>query len=865
MKLVDRLRHLKLAITGDKLPPTNIRQEFTSGTRVQSGRFFEEANKKLTGQDAADIYDDMRRSDPATSLVVNATLQPLQTAEWTIVPYSEDPADPDYKIFQEDAEFARFQLFDDMYSKWTKRKHEMLTYFIFGHSVHYKIHKQVMNHPDWGNYTGFEDLVFISPKTIDQWNVDRQTGRLKSILQRADGDMQAYAEIPAEFLSVLSLQMEGDNYEGISGIRSVYGSWYMKGKFQQMAGIGMERAYLGLPIFRIPKTMLGTVADAERKRLEEICAKLTDASQNYVGTVEGVEFEFLDPKFNGDHAVKMLTFQNEEILRAGMISWLALGTQGTTGNRAVGDEQSNFFVKGLRFLAEGPCDMLTDLSRELILLNRGPRRGYPYAKCTGIGDDAGQEFIDAVQKMKSAGALTWSPRDEAMLRQLMKLPEMIDVSLDRGNGGGEADDPGEPGDPGTEGEETDPPAPTPAEGNKGGEPAKAARRSGHLTLAAAGSNPQKIMDFGAEALGDIMRSNLRFICDSYVESLMKSWRKLPDSQRSQAISKAEPAGVKRFEDQLFNALINLSTKALDQAITHTAVNPVTFHVKLADPMRINLPFKQKDFKNLPAHVRNGIRQQAKLLATSAAQLAAQRLAFQYGNALSSTDSEAIMQQYLEEKSAELVAGADKPALLAAAKAVNETRHYFFFDPEIIEQIESFTFTNPDPVTEICTFLNGKTFERSNAQALEYEPPLHWGCKSYLVANELDAGVELDWSAPPKEVLDAEEINLCEHAGGTKSEWDEWLECESKRRWFPPDRQQLAKVIFDRAKFSLQDATDWCTSQAIAVSQSEVSEDAITLSKGVHKSMALKMFEVEDGIHFAFQGTPCQSDRSTEKM
>ena len=66
--------------------------------------------------------------------------------------------------------------------------------------------------------------------------------------------------------------------------------------------------------------------------------------------------------------------------------------------------------------------------------------------------------------------------------------------------------------------------------------------------------------------------------------------------------------------------------------------------------------------------------------------------------------------------------------LAVSKAVNMGRRDVFESVE--DRIESYTYYNDEPVTSLCTYLNGKTFKAGR----EKYPPFHWGCDGYIVPN-----------------------------------------------------------------------------------------------------------------------------------
>ena len=72
------------------------------------------------------------------------------------------------------------------------------------------------------------------------------------------------------------------------------------------------------------------------------------------------------------------------------------------------------------------------------------------------------------------------------------------------------------------------------------------------------------------------------------------------------------------------------------------------------------------------------------------------------------------------------------AVNTAAKITNNVRENVFFAPEVINQVESFVFTNPAPVSAICQTLNGRVFSKEEYQSSTNIPPLHHNCKSYVV-------------------------------------------------------------------------------------------------------------------------------------
>jgi hypothetical protein len=123
--------------------------------------------------------------------------------------------------------------------------------------------------------------------------------------------------------------------------------------------------------------------------------------------------------------------------------------------------------------------------------------------------------------------------------------------------------------------------------------------------------------------------------------------------------------------------------------------------------------------------------------------------FQFASsAAAQTSVEGILLD-VEEKLAPILEGSvgggmsiDAAAGDLVAQVTQNSRNSFFFEPEVLEKIESFTFTNEDPVSEICQNLNGQTFSAIDPNAEQFYPPLHHNCKSRIVPNEKGDGPEI---------------------------------------------------------------------------------------------------------------------------
>lgn len=110
------------------------------------------------------------------------------------------------------------------------------------------------------------------------------------------------------------------------------------------------------------------------------------------------------------------------------------------------------------------------------------------------------------------------------------------------------------------------------------------------------------------------------------------------------------------------------------------------------------------------------------------------IVLQYQTAVDSYPDEALVAQAMSDALFDVVDGAMTTAgpLIVAAQTINDGRDDASM--EIDDEVESYTFTNDSPVTDICTELNGRTFSKDDPEMDEYSPPLHYNCDSYWIIN-----------------------------------------------------------------------------------------------------------------------------------
>lgn len=704
----------------------------SSGTRIYSGYISEEYLSTLQGYKAADVYDKMRRQESQVKMALSAVKNPILKAVWDVEAVDSNVPE-EVKI----AEFCKHALMCNPDKTWKGILNEALSSVMFGYAAFERSDTVVTDDPEFGTFNGV-NLGWRSQRTIHRFNVDKATGRLTSISQYAFGDLQRTVDIPADSLILISIDKEGDNYEGISCLRPAYGPYLLKQTFKKLLAIGVEKFAVPTAIGRIPEGKQNTPQAEAFKQALEI---YTSHEANYITLPSGVkdeggwDVEFNETHFDPEKVQKAIDAQDREIVKAFIAGFLELGQSSSSGSWALSFDQSDFFLSSIEHIADLIAEVFTELViKRLVLLNFGPRQKYPTLKYSGISDEAGKELAETLKALVDGKIIVPDDDLEDNVRKRYKLPKKSDKGQREVNPApAPGQDPNNPNqdpnadpneDPGKKPGKTPPPA---------SKPKPPAAKAAEVRLALAEKRAKKQIAEAKETLLPVMQESLKASGDKLVQQIMASWRALPDASKSKATKDLELKGAAAYKNALIDELSNTAGIALKGARAEvpkakdTKLGEVVGAIKLADPISID---------DLPAKVRQLVRERAALLSESTMADLQKAVFFRFASSVNSTDSASILESDLDEVIDDFIASSnlDTAASNSAAHTVNEARNAFFFDDDVLEEIESFTFVNGDPVSPICQDLAGQTFAKDDPEAARYFPPLHHNCKSYIVAN-----------------------------------------------------------------------------------------------------------------------------------
>lgn len=695
-----------------------------SGTELFAGYFSEEYLQQLRGKKGAKVYDEIRRSESQVAMLMNAVMNPIKAATWEFEAAADVADGEKHKAL---VEYCAKDMID-----WETHIHEALTCLIFGFSLFEILNNVVFNHPKFGTFNGLKALAFRSQKTIEQWVVDRATGDLRCVKQWLQGDLaldrSSIVEMNAEFLLVFSLNKEGDNYEGISALRPMYGAWFRKNLYLKIAGIGVEKNAIGTPIGTVPA---GKISEDQMNEFKTLLSNFTGHESAYLVKPQGWEIEILKNDFDATKIKELILLENTEMINSLVANFLALGMNGGGGAFALGSDLSDFFLSGIQTYANIIAGVWNrKLIPSLVKLNFGEQQAYPKLKATGINDKAGKELAEILKSLTDSKSVKPDMKLEEFLRKQYKLPA-ADATTVREV------------------------APAPA-------PINAALSETRIQLAEGWKTQWKI---DKNALKEVMQAGMECMTESYVEQVRRLYKQSTAANRGAIGLKLEPKTTQYVRD-LREALAEIANRALIGAKKET---PKAKNVKLSERIQLAAP-RGGYFDALPPGIKRIVQNQAALIAQTQSADLEKVVAFQYSSSQTSTEDIEQIVLDIEAATAPIIEGGtargvsvDAAAGNAVSSVANQARMEWFFEPEVLDTIESFTFYNEDPISEICQELDGTTWAVNDPDLDRYSPPLHHNCKSRLVPNDKGAEgnpeIERGGTAVSQKGLDS--ITLCE--------------------------------------------------------------------------------------------------------
>lgn len=391
-----------------------------SGTELYHGILNEDYNSALQGFSGYRKYDQMRRSDTQVRATLLAMELPIRTTRWFVKPSENEdgefaPAD------QEIADFIENNLFEQLEQTWDDTVRMILTMLPFGVAAFEKVYKY---------YDGkmiLAKLGWRKPTTIFRWEMSNGEPGIQQLVPTPVVDPNSknsglsVLDIPAAKLIIFSNQREGDNYEGISVLRTAYKNWKMKNDLYYFDNLKHERTSVGLPCITLPQG----ATPKDKEAAEAIVRGVRSTDQSGIVLPFGYVFDFKSPAAQGQGSADIFTsinHHNREIAKNILAQFLELGNT-ESGSRALSEDQSDLFMYSLTAIAKMISETINRyLIPELVDLNFNNVKKYPKIAFDKLGDVDYQKLATSLGTLAEKGIISTDSDLEAHVRDLMSLP-----------------------------------------------------------------------------------------------------------------------------------------------------------------------------------------------------------------------------------------------------------------------------------------------------------------------------------------------------------------------------------------------------------------------------------------------------------
>ncbi len=384
-----------------------------SGTASFGGFIFEDFNSDFNGQQAVRIYEQMRRTDATVNATLSALKLPILATERTI-----ESGDAKDQRANDIAEFVRKNLFDELDGGFTNFLRQALTYLDFGFGYFEKVYevRDGMMH--------LKSLAFRQQSAHQKWQTaDGKPGVTQQLISTEGMENpNTTPSIPMEKLVLFVNNKEGDNYQGISVLRSAYKHFYIKDQLYRIDNIRHERG-AGILTITLPEG----AGDEDMSAATEL--------GEFFKTNEKAYMIFPKPNWKVDMLTAGMSDQSGAIMESVLhhdrqitlnilAQFLNLGS-GDTGSFALSKDQTSFFGLYLEAVGNYVQEVInTQLIKELVDFNYGPQENYPKLVFSSMGDVDFKEMSEVLLSLTQSGLVENNPELKVWVAKMFKLPEV---------------------------------------------------------------------------------------------------------------------------------------------------------------------------------------------------------------------------------------------------------------------------------------------------------------------------------------------------------------------------------------------------------------------------------------------------------
>lgn len=395
---------------------TAIEEQGRSGTTIFSGIITsEEYNTNLTGVKGNKIYEIMRRSDATVRQALQIVKLPIQSTTWDIEAYRDKDGNVSDKA-QFVADFVKNQLLEKI--NFDQAIKEALNCFDFGFALLEKVYEPVTY--EGKVMIGLKKLASRKQVSIIRWETpDKEAGVTQQLSGKSVG-------IPRNKFALFTYDLEGENWEGISLLRSIYKDWDIKDKLTLVNAMALEKHGMGVPTVRERDNE--TASPNDQAEAERVLSNYRANEAAYMKIPKTMTVEFLDMKGNTTkEIIPTLNYHDGRIMAGVLARFMELGGAAGSGAQSLSKDLSSVFMKAEEtFAKQFAAVIYEDIIKQLCDLNFSDMEkvGYPKLAFGAIGDDDTVALANSLNQLGTTNFITPDADLEDNLRARLRLPEM---------------------------------------------------------------------------------------------------------------------------------------------------------------------------------------------------------------------------------------------------------------------------------------------------------------------------------------------------------------------------------------------------------------------------------------------------------
>jgi hypothetical protein len=214
---------------------------------------------------------------------------------------------------------------------------------------------------------------------------------------------------------------EGDNYEGISMLRPIYGNYIRKNFYFKIQAMGIERCATGVLVGKVP---VNAQDDASQMtKFKNMLKCYTSHENNFMLIPEGFEIDVTKIDFDAGDVEAAIDAEDKRMSKSFMANFLELGLGGQAGSQSLGKDLSTIFLNGIEIFSELIADNVErTIVKKLVDAKYGKRAKYPQLKAADINNKAGKETAEVAKMLKDSGLIHSSDQLEDTLNRLFDFP-----------------------------------------------------------------------------------------------------------------------------------------------------------------------------------------------------------------------------------------------------------------------------------------------------------------------------------------------------------------------------------------------------------------------------------------------------------